>query len=60
MNIRILGAGLAGCEAALYLADRGFVVTLYEQKPLIKTAILPSWFAPIRSKLTGWIPLPAC
>ena len=34
MNIRILGAGLAGCEAALYLADRGFVVTLYEQKPL--------------------------
>ena len=34
MNIRILGAGLAGCEAALYLADRGFAVTLYEQKPL--------------------------
>ena len=29
MNIRILGAGLAGCEAALYLADRGFAVTLY-------------------------------
>ena len=33
MRIRILGAGLAGCEAALYLAKRGFAVELYEQKP---------------------------
>jgi methylenetetrahydrofolate--tRNA-(uracil-5-)-methyltransferase len=33
MRIRILGAGLAGCEAALYLAQRGHVVELYEQKP---------------------------
>ena len=28
-----LCAGLAGCEAALYLAKRGVPVTLYEQKP---------------------------
>ena len=34
MHIRILGAGLAGCEAALYLASRGFAVELCEQKPL--------------------------
>lgn len=33
MRIRILGAGLAGCEAALYLAGRGYAVDLYEQKP---------------------------
>lgn len=33
MQIRIIGAGLAGCEAALYLARRGYEVTLCEQKP---------------------------
>ena len=33
MHIRILGAGLAGCEAALYLAKKGYAVELYEQKP---------------------------
>lgn len=33
MQIRIIGAGLAGCEAALYLARRGYDVTLCEQKP---------------------------
>ena len=33
MRINIIGAGLAGCEAALYLAKRGVPVTLYEQKP---------------------------
>ncbi len=32
-TIRILGAGLAGCEAALWLAGRGVQVDLYEQKP---------------------------
>ena len=33
MQINILGAGLAGCETALWLADRGVAVDLYEQKP---------------------------
>ncbi len=33
MRIRIIGAGLAGCEAALYLARRGYDVELCEQKP---------------------------
>ncbi len=33
MHIRIIGAGLAGCEAALYLARRGLAVELCEQKP---------------------------
>lgn len=33
MQVRIIGAGLAGCEAALYLAQRGIAVTLHEQKP---------------------------
>ena len=33
MEIRIIGAGLAGCQAALYLAGKGYQVNLYEQKP---------------------------
>ena len=32
--IKIVGAGLAGCEAAWYLAGRGEQVALIEQKPL--------------------------
>ena len=32
-KVTILGAGLAGCEAALWLAGRGVQVELYEQKP---------------------------
>jgi methylenetetrahydrofolate--tRNA-(uracil-5-)-methyltransferase len=35
--ITIVGAGLAGCEAALTLAARGFQVRLYEQKPKART-----------------------
>ena len=34
MQVKIIGAGLAGCEAAWQLARRGIPVTLYEQKPL--------------------------
>lgn len=33
-KVNIIGAGLAGCEAALLLADAGVHVTLYEQKPV--------------------------
>ncbi len=32
-NVTVLGAGLAGCEAAWQLSRRGFPVTLYEMKP---------------------------
>ena len=32
-KVTVLGAGLAGCEAALWLAGKGVEVTLYEQKP---------------------------
>jgi methylenetetrahydrofolate--tRNA-(uracil-5-)-methyltransferase len=35
--VSIVGAGLAGCEAALTLAARGFSVRLYEQKPHART-----------------------
>lgn len=31
--VKVIGAGLAGCEAALQLADRGISVKLYEMKP---------------------------
>ncbi len=34
MKINIIGAGLAGCEAAWYLANNGVKVKLYEQKPV--------------------------
>ena len=33
-RVKILGAGLAGCEAALWLAGQGVQVDLYEQKPV--------------------------
>ena len=33
MKINVIGAGLAGCEAAYYLAERGVKVTLYDIKP---------------------------
>ncbi|MBE5793582.1 MAG: methylenetetrahydrofolate--tRNA-(uracil(54)-C(5))-methyltransferase (FADH(2)-oxidizing) TrmFO [Clostridiales bacterium] len=37
MNVTIIGAGLAGCEAAWQLAKRGIPVTLYEMKPQKKS-----------------------
>ena len=33
-HVTVLGAGLAGCEAALWLAGKGVQVDLYEQKPV--------------------------
>ena len=33
MNVTVIGAGLAGCEAAWQLAKRGIAVTLWEMKP---------------------------
>ena len=33
-KVYIIGAGLAGCEAANYLANKGVKVTLFEQKPI--------------------------
>lgn len=33
-KISVLGAGLAGCEAALQIASRGIYVDLYEMKPI--------------------------
>ncbi len=32
-SVSVIGAGLAGCEAALQLANRGIFVTLYDMKP---------------------------
>lgn len=47
MQVNVIGAGLAGCEAALWLADAGVQVDLYEQnrasfRPPIKVPALPS------------------
>mgnify|MGYP001529665139 CR=1 FL=1 len=33
MQVTVIGAGLAGCEAAWQLAQRGIGVTLHEMKP---------------------------
>ena len=33
-EVKVIGAGLAGCEAAWQLANRGFSVSLYEMKPI--------------------------
>lgn len=37
MYINVIGAGLAGCEAAMQIAARGTEVRLYEMKPAKKT-----------------------
>ncbi len=37
MEVNVIGAGLAGSEAALQLAKRGFQVNLYEMRPEVKT-----------------------
>lgn len=34
MRVKVIGAGLAGCEAALQLAKQGIEVVLYEMKPI--------------------------
>ena len=34
MRVKVIGAGLAGCEAAWQLANSGFSVALYEMKPV--------------------------
>ncbi|MCL2496581.1 MAG: FAD-dependent oxidoreductase, partial [Clostridiales bacterium] len=36
-TLKIIGAGLAGCEAAWQAAKRGLPVCLYEMRPLVKT-----------------------
>ena len=36
-RVRIIGAGLAGCEAAWQCAERGIEVELVEMKPLRRT-----------------------
>ena len=36
-EIKVLGAGLAGCEAAWQIANKGYKVCLYEMKPLKKS-----------------------
>lgn len=38
MTVRVIGAGLAGCEAAWQIAQRGIKIELYEMKPNKKTA----------------------
>ncbi|MBV9608611.1 MAG: FAD-dependent oxidoreductase, partial [Acidobacteria bacterium] len=37
MTVRVVGAGLAGCEAAWQLARRGVAVELYEMRPVRST-----------------------
>jgi methylenetetrahydrofolate--tRNA-(uracil-5-)-methyltransferase len=37
MNVRVVGGGLAGCEAAFALAQRGHDVTLHEMRPAVRT-----------------------
>ena len=37
VKINIIGAGLAGCEAAYFLANKGFSVNLFEMRPIKQT-----------------------
>ena len=48
MNVTVIGAGLAGCEAAWQLAQRGIPVTLHEMKPQKMT---PAHTSPLFAEL---------
>ena len=37
-DVHIIGGGLAGCEAAWQIANRGNKVTIYEMRPVVSTA----------------------
>jgi methylenetetrahydrofolate--tRNA-(uracil-5-)-methyltransferase len=37
MELKIVGGGLAGCEAAWQAAERGIKVVLYEMRPIVNT-----------------------
>lgn len=47
-QVIIIGAGLAGCEAALQLSSRGYKVFLYDEKP---AKMLPPYSLPTFSEL---------
>ena len=36
-KVKVIGAGLAGCEAAWQLAQRGIPVELYEMKQIVSS-----------------------
>ena len=40
MHINVIGAGLAGCEAAMQIASHGIKVHLYEMKPNKKRLLI--------------------
>ena len=42
MKVKVVGAGLAGSEAAFYLANRGVKVTLYDVMYLSRNSLLSS------------------
>ena len=48
MSVAVIGAGLAGCEAAWQLARRSVPVTLIEQKP---AAMSPAHHSPLFAEL---------
>jgi methylenetetrahydrofolate--tRNA-(uracil-5-)-methyltransferase len=48
MNIKVIGAGLAGCEAAWQIASRGIPVTLYDMKP---GKMSPAHHSPLMAEL---------
>lgn len=48
MSVTVVGAGLAGCEAAWQLVKRGVPVTLIEQKPLSSS---PAHHSPLFAEL---------
>ena len=53
MNVTVIGAGLAGSEAAWQLAQRGIDVTLREMKPEKKNTSR-SCAAPTPCGATSW------
>ena len=54
LEVKVIGAGLAGCEAAWQLAERGIHVTLTEMKPDAVQVCAYRQSAPTPCAATGW------
>ena len=59
-TVDIIGAGLAGTEAALQLAQRVIAVRLFEMRPLVQTDVHRSGNAEARAVLPRIEPYLVC
>ncbi len=65
MTLKVIGGGLAGCEAAWQAAERGIDVDSMKCDPKINGCPIGretwvNWCVPTPWDRTSWVELPAC